>query len=341
MATEFHRFLKWKVLLYSDKIANIVRGEIPYPVVWHIYPTNICPLNCTFCIMREEKILYRNVSLSERTMGKIASDASTHNIKLVHFSGGGEPLVHPSTRVVAKQLRQQGVKVALSTNGVLLKESDAEFFDHIRISIDAASPKVFEQTKHGNFDMIIENVHNMIQYRNKFKPQTDIGLGYVVTVENIPETAKFVKLGEKLGCDFIHFRPCYYKDDEQNAKLRESFLSATLKMKQIASKTIKPSIYWVDYKFSGFWTSRNYSKCRATPLQAVLSATGEFIVCQDVFIRFGDYNKQSFNEVWFSEEHKNAMEKIDITRCPRCVENFHNEVIEHMFLDNECRNELI
>jgi MoaA/NifB/PqqE/SkfB family radical SAM enzyme len=290
--------------------------------------------------MREEKT-HHPVSLLEKTMLKIPNDASQYHVKLVHFSGGGEPLAHPSTRMVAKELRLHGVKVALSTNGMFLKPLDAELFDHIRVSVDAATSETFWRTKHGNFKKVIDNIRELIRYRNKHQLSVDIGLGYVVTLENFDEILAFVGLGKKLDCDFIHFRPCYYRDERKSLQLKTQFSTIAPRMEGLASKNEKPRIFWVSYKFRGHWTPRSYRVCRATPLQAVLSASGEFIVCQDVFIRFGDYNKQSFEEVWFGEEHKKAMENINITTCPRCVETFHNEVIEHMFLSNECRNELI
>jgi len=95
MTNTYDRFNSWTVLCYSDKLIQIAKGEIPYPVVWHIYPSNICPYNCNFCIMKEEKSKFKTM-LKKKTLFKVIEDASRVGSKLIHFSGGGEPLTHPN-----------------------------------------------------------------------------------------------------------------------------------------------------------------------------------------------------------------------------------------------------
>ena len=42
-----------------------------------------------------------------------------------------------------------------------------------------------------------------------------------------------------------------------------------------------------------------------------------------------------------SQEHKDAIKKIDIDKCPRCVMNKANEIMEHDFIKNSILKELI
>lgn len=343
MSDKFNRFQKWKILLYSDRLHQLAQGRMPYPLVWHIYPSNYCPLNCNFCIMREEKE-QNKAMLSLEAMTKIPFDAECiAKVKLVHFSGGGEPLTNPYVRGVALTLKKKGlVKVALSTNGLLLEPSDVIYFNHIRVSVDAVQQETYRKIKDGSLDMVIDNIKRVMTFKKEHNVDVDVGLGYVVTLDNIQETTEFMDLAKQLQVDFVHFRPCYYPNSSnQNVVLKQAFTEATPQNLEHASKIDSPKIYWLGYKFKGTWTQRNYTKCRSTPLQAVLTATGEFIICQDVFIRWGNYYKQTFNQIWFSPEHFETIEKINLEKCPRCVESFHNEVIEHMFLSNECRNELV
>jgi hypothetical protein len=101
-------------------------------------------------------------------------------------------------------------------------------------------------------------------------------------------------------------------------------------------------------KFEGFWSPKTYGKCRATPLMAVTSGDGAFLICQDRgisaeenYLRWGNYNTQTFEDIWYGAEHKAVIEKIDLPKCPRCVENAYNDVIEHVFMNDSMKVNLI
>jgi MoaA/NifB/PqqE/SkfB family radical SAM enzyme len=275
-----------------------------------------------------------NQMLQDKTMMKIPSDAFEHQVQLIHFSGGGEPLTHPNTLPVAEKCKELGIKTAISTNGVLATKDLTRAFDHIRMSIDAATPHTYAKVKGAPlFNTVIANVRQVTESKGK----ADVGLGFVVGLDNYSEVEDFCQLAGDVRADFVHFRPCFYYNKEQNEKLRHIY--ETLEPPQTSYGNL--AVYWRTDKFSGTWTQRSYTKCRATPLQAVLTANGQFTICQDVFVKWADYNTQTFDEIWNSIEHRQALEQIDLTKCPRCVETFHNQVIEHLFLSNECRNELI
>ena len=100
-------------------------------------------------------------------------------------------------------------------------------------------------------------------------------------------------------------------------------------------------VFSISDKFEGFWTPRKYSRCLASPLHAVVTATGELSVCQDVFIRFGNINEQLLAEIWGSPAHKAAIAKIAIEDCPRCVMNTANEVMENVFLKDKIKGDML
>ena len=101
-------------------------------------------------------------------------------------------------------------------------------------------------------------------------------------------------------------------------------------------------------KFEGFWTKKLYSKCRANPLIAVTSGDGAFLICQDrgirkeeSYLRWGDYNTQSFEEIWNSPTHRKVIDSIDLDKCPRCVENGYNEIIENVFMKDDLKLDIL
>lgn len=320
---------------------KIVRGEMPYPIVCHVYMTNRCPLDCSYCIMKNEKKQHPSATLSWKVLEKLACELQGHTM-LFHLSGGGEPLAHPDVNRFVKLLLEKSFKIAVSTNGLFLDRL-REPVHHLRVSLDAASPNTFQKLKQAPkeyFSKILNNVRKRVS-KGTTLDYGDVGLGFLLTLENWLEVGDFIVLAEELGVDFVHIRPVFYPDKARQRQLL-SALPPSFGIAKEASKFVtKVEVFNIKEKFQGYWAPKGYSKCRATPLQAVVSATGELIVCQDVFIRWGNLNTQSFREAWFSQEHTEAIEKIVLSNCPRCVETMHNRIIQEFYLSNSVRRELI
>jgi MoaA/NifB/PqqE/SkfB family radical SAM enzyme len=331
----FNRFNKWKALIYSKQMQQIAEtledpvnpksNQIPYPVNWHIYASNICPYKCNFCIMKDEK--NNNHYLSKKILTKAVDDATKIGVKLIHFSGGGEPLTNPYLYSTIKRARTNGIKVALSTNGYYLHRLTSQV-DHLRVSFNAGTREGYLKT-HGvdGFEKVKENIKNAVQNNMGL----DTGMGFVVTPDNYQEVNDFVKIAEDCGVNFVHIRPAFWPS--RNLEVIEA-------MSNINPKSDKVQIYSVTGKFDGFWNNKKYP-CRATPMHAVLSASGDFLICQDRFnLRFGDYYNQSFDAAWFSKAHFEAIKGAQ--NCGiRCVECRANELIQKVFVENNLRRELI
>lgn len=328
----YNRFESFKALFHIEKLREIAVGNIPLPVEWVVYPTNTCPYNCGHCIMKVEK--QSKHSLPDEVMKKIPVDAESLGIKTVIFSGGGEPLVHGMTMNTLRKLKDKGIETGLNTNGYFLTE-DASCVDYLRVSVDAATKEMYHKV-HGfdGWERVNENLKNL-------KRGKELGIAFLVTPDNWREIADFCAWAQQFNPDFIHIRPAYlgasYLGDEDELNI---LLPDLHKLKD-ALELKFPNVFFRLDKFNGYWDKKKYDKCRATPLMAVLAANGSFIICQDVFKRFGDYNKQSFEECWFGDDHKRAIESIDIAKCPRCVENGYNEIIENCVMKDSLKANLL
>jgi len=317
---KYNRFQSLKVLSHIDKIRDIKKGVIPAPVEWIIYPSNGCPYDCSHCIMKEER--ESKECLSPDVMAKIPEDVVEHGIKTVIFSGGGEPLSNKATTTTARVLKDLGIHTGINTNGLLL--DTIKPFNFVRVSVDAATRETYKGVKgYDGWDTVNANLDKCFHEKTGEK----IGLAFLITPDNYHEVYQFCEWASQYDYGFLHIRPAFYSDD-RDKKMRE-ITSYLMTVKEAVEKDFRDVFFKID-KFEGYWTPKLFDKCRATPLMAVLAADGKFVVCQDVFIRFGDYRKHSFEEAWWGMEHKKALSKIDITKCPRCVENTYNEVIEHI-----------
>lgn len=326
--TIYNRFNSYKVLVYSDRLEQIANNKLPYPVIWHIYPTNKCCHDCKFCIMKSE---HGDKELPWDTMQKAIKDAEKYGAKAIHFSGGGEPLMNPHTLKALQMCKDLELKTALSTNGALLKPDIYNLVDYPRVSINAGTKETHEKIMQAKtWDAIWANLMALDDRRK-------LGLAFIITKDNWHEIYQFCELADRIGAGFVHIRPVY--DPSNDIK---DLLPAIDIQVEKARKHFDIDIFYSTSKFNGYWNERKYTKCRATPMNVVLKANGRFIPCQDrLDLEFGDYNKEPFEKIWNSEEHKQLIAGINLDVCPRCVMTNVNEIIQHFYIDNSVITELI
>jgi MoaA/NifB/PqqE/SkfB family radical SAM enzyme len=231
---------------------------------------------------------------------------------------------------------------------------DPSPFNFVRYSVDAAQRSTYARI-HGvdGWDRVNENIGTLAKLRAEGH-KIEMGLAFLITPYNFHEVFDFCVWAEKYKPDFVHLRPAYldadYIDKEYpggGAEMKDKIVPSMRDLAAEITKRWKNVFFRID-KFEGFWTPKQYTKCRATPLMAVTSGDGAFLVCQDrgiskdeEYLRWGNYNTQTFEEIWWGEDHRRVIEAIDLKRCPRCVENAYNEIIEHCFINDGMKMDLI
>lgn len=87
--------------------------------------TNICNLQCSFCpaVVRSKKVMAPE--LFEQILTQVAPFTRTVTLHLM-----GDPLVHPKLSQFVDICAAHGVQIFLVTNGVLLREKEAEILLH-------------------------------------------------------------------------------------------------------------------------------------------------------------------------------------------------------------------
>lgn len=347
---ELHRFNSLKILVHADRLAAVARDEWPYPLDWHIYPSNKCNHSCDWCMFRQNNEQFDNpVKLSSTVLKQAVNDAEETGAKLVHFSGGGEPLLNRFTLMAIEQARSLGLSVALSTNGRLLTPEIVKSVNFVRVSLNAGTKEQHDRTNHAgsnhsDWHLIIESIRTSLPYK-----LGDLGLAFVVDQDNLRDILPFCALGAELGVDFVHIRPAFWYDKVKDQELRclmPNILNRCNEAKVLYGDRLP--IYSITDKFDGYWSPRTYNKCLAIRTGVCLTATGDFAVCQDrTDLRFGATYKEGkpFREIWGSTEHRAVADKIvagdELDRCPRCVWNKRNEIIEYAFKQDSMRFDMI
>lgn len=357
----YNRFNSLKILAYADRLRQIAKGEgpMPYPIDWHVYPSNLCNHRCVWCMFRQdmpdggvgEQFRYR-VVLREAQLMRAVEDAARTGAVLMHFSGGGEPLLNKHTLGAMKLAGQKGLAVALSTNGRLLTPEVAHHVDYLRVSLNAGTAQEHWRTNHagdpdsrGDWELILQAIREAVPHK-----RGDIGLAFVVDHRNWRDIYPFCQLAAELGVDFVHIRPAFYYDAKEDEMVRACMPQAWALCEAAKSKFgDKVAIFSLRDKFEGYWTPRLYHRCLAVWTGVVLCATGDFAVCQDrTDLRFGAEWAEggaTFEAVWNSPSHWEVVEKIrqgaELDKCPRCVWNKRNEVIDRVFVRDEMRLKMV
>src|SRR5262245_8863330 len=94
----YHRFNPLKILAHADRLREVAAGGEPYPLDWHVYPSNICNHQCTWCMFRQNREQFDYaVRLPREVLFRYVADARRLGGTVIHFSGGGEPLLNKAT----------------------------------------------------------------------------------------------------------------------------------------------------------------------------------------------------------------------------------------------------
>ncbi len=170
--------------------------------------TNGCNINCIMC---------GNVPNKTRATQYVMPQEVFENSLLPvfgfaqDFSYGCyfEPLMTPYFDEALPRLAQHlvpGIRGDMITNAVLLTEAraqmavDANVFKKIRVSVDGATAKTFEEIRKGSrFNRVIENVRNLAAYRDSKGSDLEIEFNFTKMRQNIHELPDVVKLAHDCG----------------------------------------------------------------------------------------------------------------------------------------------
>ncbi len=99
----------------------------------HISPTSKCNLSCSYCSVAKRN---RHFQIKLPVIQDYITKLKSRGLKAVTITGGGEPLLYPHFNQLVKWLKDEGLRIALITNGTLCdKVTTWEAFDWVRVSI--------------------------------------------------------------------------------------------------------------------------------------------------------------------------------------------------------------
>jgi len=115
------------------------------PLLVNIEPTHRCNLDCVFC----DKASGQGAQMGTADALALIDDLARAGTLSVCFDGG-EPLVHPGLGEMVARAKGHGMRVALSTNGTLLKERADELADVDVVKVSLDGPEEVHDAGRGN-----------------------------------------------------------------------------------------------------------------------------------------------------------------------------------------------
>ncbi len=323
------------------------RSFQPPIVVWNC--TRICNLHCIHCYASATN----NGSpdeLSTVEARKLIKDLAEFGVPVILFSGG-EPLMRPDLFELAGFARENGLRVALSTNGTLIdavmaaKIQEAGFAE-VGISLDGIGENNDKfRVQKGAFNTALEGIRDCIALKQR------VSLRLTITRFNHREIPAILDLVEAENIPRVCFYHLAYtgrgdkiiKEDLEHTDARAA-------VDTICDRTVewhlsgKPKeILTVDNAVDGVYLHLKVKDAdpeRAATIYALLKRNGgnssgikigaiddRGNVHPDQFSwhhTFGNVRERKFGEIWMDTSHslmaglKNRQKLLSGRRCPNC-----------------------
>ena len=204
-------------------------GKPMYPYHIEINLTNKCNLECVACHARG-KAMYVQEEEKNMTLEvykKFLSEASKLGVKEIHLSGGGEPLMHDNIFDIMKEIKKQGIRGSIVTNGSLFNEKAIEElvlakWDNVLYSLDGPNAETHDfLRKKGVFEKVIQSIKLFNFYKKKHNiEEPTIELCLVLSSFNYNKIEAYLNLASSLSIKKIFIQPIRVNDNNLGRDLK-------------------------------------------------------------------------------------------------------------------------
>lgn len=351
---EITPFTPFKLLHHGDRVRSMLAGLTVFPVSVEMDLSNVCNHGCPWCSFngfRQDNWVHfptdRALSLLEELRG--------HGVQSITFTGGGEPLVHPSAAQILRHAADLGFAFGVVTNGRRLQgdvaAAIAAHATFVRVSLDAGRPQTHQllhATATPEFTRILANLRAF----TAVAPAVTVGASFCVFDVNVDEIGAAAAEVKAAGGRYLEVRPVFPTEwrgggfaQPLTADMVEQ-ARASLAAAKAAHDDDGFRVIGMIQRFDQVTDTRKaYTKCQIGPLTTVINATGDVYHCciQRGMREFsvGNILKRSFADVWMTEAHRRMQADIDVSRCPPCRYDGYNQLIADAYEANGMHKEFL
>lgn len=342
-----------KLNWHRDRVEAWLRGERIAPITIDCALTRACSYRCTYCYGQLQE--NESLPLTRDVIFRFLDDAAQIGVKAVSFVSDGESSCSPHLNDAILRGRDNGLDMALGTNGFLLQDEGLEemlpALTYLRFNISAAERDRYA-TIHGctpqAFDKVIGTIRRSVAIKRHAGLPVTLGLQMVLLPEFRDQILPLARLGGELGVDYLVIKHC--SDDEQASLGVDYAAYGPLAELLHQAESLSTDRYQVSVKWSKILSGgqRSYCRCFGPPFIMQLSGSGLVAPCGMLFnsrhhrYHIGNIARTSFKELWLGERYWEVMRLISSeafdaqTMCGSlCLQHKVNEFL-HGIRSNGC-----
>jgi MoaA/NifB/PqqE/SkfB family radical SAM enzyme len=321
-----------RLLGETDFVRRYLAGENPFPHSVEIDPSNACNHDCGFCIYHSMHQPGRGEQLPKHRLFSLIDELHELGCRSLLFVGGGEPMTHPNTVEAIERAATLGIACGLVTNGSLVDAGKArrlkQAATYVRFSLDAATRATHAGLHcRDDFEVIVRNLRRLAYAEG---PCT-VGTGYFISDRNVGEVYEGARLVKAAGADYIQFKT--YSGLPIGDRLHGSMLRQVERALEFSDERFDVHVAERIFENHSFQV-RGYSRCHFQAMKTVINADGWMYLCAQKRTnpdgRVGNVLDSSLREIWDGVQRHHVVEGLDLTRCPWCVHDRQNKMIEFM-----------
>jgi len=305
-----------KLLYHMDRVIDYYdKGKRIVPVHIDVGLTKRCNMLCQYCYAKFQD-LNGAVIQREALIDNLVKSAAKIGVKSLGFIGDGEPTMNPDCFDALSIGKQEGLSMAMSTNGILLdnyfkQKITLDSCEWMRFNISAYTEKGYRSIHKSNKrDVVFKNVRDLVKLKKQIGSKCDIGIQMVFDPTTmLEEVVPLAKFAISSGVDYlvikqfsqpdiggdsgmVEFDPKMYSDENVIKVLKEAE-DLTTDETDIIPK-------WNIMELQG---DKPYDKCLSIPLISEISGDGGLYPC-------GYFFGGQRQDMCFGNIHDNTLEEI-------------------------------
>jgi len=302
----------------SKHLGRFVNPALPLSMAFE--PTTSCNLRCPECPSGLRSFTRPTGMLDVDFFKDKILEVKSH-LAYLTFYFQGEPYLHPGFLDMVSHAAKNKIYTATSTNAHYLDYEKAEAtvksgLDRLIISIDGTTQNTYEQYRvGGQLEKVLEGTRNMVAWKRKLKAKTPhLIFQFLVVAPNEHQIDDAQSLAKEIGVDEIQFKTAQIYDFENGSDLIPHDQEYSRYQKGIDGK----------YKLK----SPLPNQCWKMWQSCVVTWDGKVVPCcfdKDAKYVMGDWNNQSFQDIWKSDTYEKFRRSILTSRasidiCKNCSE---------------------
>lgn len=319
-----------KILSFYQDAKKLIKGEMVIPRFISLWLTTSCDLSCSYCFFNDKNKEKKFADTNK--VKKFIDEIVDLGVESLELSGGGEPTIHPDCFDIIEYAHKKGLKVGLLTNGFKFDFERMLLLSYVRFGIDSITPKQFNYIKGGTnnrFDILLYNIRKLLSLRKDVE-FPHIGMKFMVNQQNFTCIDGMVSLSFSTGVDYCHFKGTH---SDKNKLTDLQILGVNLNI-------AKKKETYPDFVFGSVLKCNAKTKCFMAPIHAVVTPFGDVLNCCYFYSSdkvIGNAFNSNFEDIWFSEHHRNVLNSTQISDCNKvdCRFSYYNNEMKEVLEQNK------